>query len=172
MEEYRTFIGIDNGISGGIACYKPGTNNLVVVPMPIIRTQLKNKKGLKSEYDIPAVIGLLKQFGRVNITILEKAQPFPGQGVVSQFSIGRSFGIMEGVLAALHLPYQIIHPKTWQKKMFEGIAHDDTKQASILVAKRLFPDVIFRASDKAFKDHNGMTDAALMAYYGYLIANK
>ena len=76
---------------------------------------------------------------------------------------------MEGMLAALEIPYMVVHSKTWQKKMFEGVAHTDTKQSSVLVAQRLFPGVKFVGSDKATKLHNGMTDAALMAYYGYLL---
>ena len=130
MNENTTYIGIDNGISGAIAFYKPATNNLIALPMPIIRT--KQAKGMKSEYDIPQIISLLKQYSDVKVVILEKAQPFPGQGAVSMFSIGKGFGILQGILATLMLPYQIVHPKTWQKKIFEGIAHKDTKQASIL----------------------------------------
>ena len=106
---------------------------------------------------------------QVKMVILEKAQPFPGQGAVSMFSIGRGYGIMEGILAGLGLPYMVIHPKTWQKKMFEGMPHQDTKQASVLTACRLFPGAKFFGSDKSTKLHNGMTDAALMAYYGYLL---
>ena len=55
----------------------------------------------------------------------------------------------------------------WQKKMFEGIAHEkgQSKQASILVAQRLFPEVRFVSTLKATKIHDGMTDAALMAVY-------
>ena len=169
MNENTTYIGIDNGLSGAIAFYKPATNNMIALPMPIIKT--KKAKGMKTEYDVPQIIALLKQYSDTKLVILEKAQAFPGQGSVSMFSIGKGFGIMEGILAALGLSYQIIHPKSWQKKVFEGIAHKDTKQASVLTAQRLFPNVSFKTSERATKVSNGLTDAALMAYYGYLTHN-
>lgn len=99
------------------------------------------------------------------MVVLEKAQAFPGQGVVSMFSIGRGFGIMEGILASRKWPYTIVSPKTWQKRMFEGVAHADTKQASALVAQRLFPDTRFVATERSKKLHDGITDATMMAVY-------
>lgn len=159
------FIGCDNGVQGGLAMYNSETNYLEVVPMPVIKTP--TAKGSKNEYDIPAIIQWLNQFGQVTkMVILEKAQSFPGQGVVSQFTIGKNYGIMCGLLAGLGLPHTIVNPRQWQKKMFEGVAHTDTKQASALVAQRLWPSVSFKATPKSTKIHSGLTDAALLAYYG------
>lgn len=164
------YLGIDNGIGGALAVYDSEANTMETFVMPVVKVQ--KAKGNKNEYNIPAIIEWFNQFNHsVKMVTLEKAQPFPGQGAVSMFSIGRGFGIMEGILAGMRFPYMVVHPKTWQKKMFEGVAHTDTKQASILVAQRLFPGVKFIASDKATKLHNGMSDAALMAYYGYLLHN-
>lgn len=166
MNDNEILIGIDNGIAGGLAFYRPSNNNLFVLPMPII-------KGLKgrNEYDIPAIINILKNYEGVKMTILEKAQPYPGIGATAVFTNGRNYGIMEGILATMKMPYMIVHPKSWQKKMFEGMAYDDTKKASIATAKRLFPSVNFSAGGRATIDHHGMTDATLMAYYGYLLHN-
>ncbi len=161
------YLGIDNGIAGGLAFYDADAGVLECYAMPVIN--VKKAKGSKNEYDISAIIRLIRAKGTIKMAILEKAQAYPGQGSVSMFSIGRTFGIMEGILAGLEIPYSVVHPKTWQKKMFEGIPHQDTKQASVLTAQRLFPGYRFLASDKATKLHNGMTDAALMAYYGYLL---
>ena len=161
------YLGIDNGIGGALAAYDSETNLLVACAMPTIKVQ--KAKGNKNEYNIPALIEWFKTHSDVRMVTLEKAQPFPGQGVVSMFSIGRGYGIMEGILAGLGFPYMVVHPKTWQKKMFEGMPHQDTKQASVITAQRLFPGVHFIGSDKSTKLHNGMTDAALMAYYGYLL---
>ena len=161
------YLGIDNGIGGALTAYNPETNEVTSIPMPVIKVQ--KAKGNKNEYDIPSIIQWFKNYQNIRMVILEKAQPFPGQGSVSMFSIGRGFGIMEGIIASLGLPYTVVHPKTWQKKVFEGVAHTDTKQASVLVAQRLFPGVKFVGSDRATKLHNGMTDASLMAYYGYLL---
>ena len=162
------YLGIDNGIGGALSAFDVGSEQAIEsIPMPVIKVQ--KAKGNKNEYDIPRIIEWFKKYQNVRLVILEKAQPFPGQGAVSMFSIGRGYGIMEGILAGLGLPYMVVHPKTWQKKMFEGMPHQDTKQASVLTACRLFPGAKFYGSDKSTKLHNGMTDASLMAYYGYLL---
>lgn len=160
-------MGLDNGIAGAIASYNSETSEIKVYPMPIIT--IKKAKGNKNEYNLRAIINIIKAFGHIDMAIIERAHAFPGQGVVSMFNIGRGFGMLEGILAALDIPYMIVHSKTWQKKMFEGMPHADTKQASIVTAQRLFPGIKLFASDKATKLHNGMSDAALMAYYGYLL---
>ncbi len=162
-----TYLGIDNGVSGALAFYKPATLTLISVPMPTVKA--KKGKGFKTEYDLPQILAIIRQFPHIRFAVLEKAQAYPRQGSVSNFSIGKGYGLMEGMLASLGIPYQVVHPKTWQKKMFEGMPHDDTKQASILTAQRLFPGVSFKASDKSTILHNGMTDAALMAHFGYTL---
>lgn len=157
-------VGIDNGISGGIAMFDVETNELQVMPMPVVK--VAKAKGFKNEYNISVIIQMLKN-QRINLAVLEKAQAFPGQGSVSMFSVGRCFGIMEGILAGLGIPYMVVHPKSWQKRMFEGVPHGtgQSKQASILVAQRLFPNTRFVTGEKSIKLHDGMSDAALMAVY-------
>ena len=161
------YIGIDNGIRGALSVFDSDNNTVESIVMPTIGVSVG--KGKKNEYNIPAIVTWFKSQQNVQIVILEKAQAYPGQGAVSMFSIGRGYGIIEGILAGFGLPYLVIHPKTWQKKMFEGMPHQDTKQASILTAQRLFPNTNFLPSNKAKNIHNGMTDASLMAYYGYLL---
>lgn len=161
------YIGIDNGLAGGIAAYF-GTGELRVTPMPVVG--VKKAKGSKSEYNIPAILQWFDQLPCApKMVVLEKAHSMPLQGIVSTFSIGRSFGIMEGILAARKFPYMIVAAKTWQAKMFEGIAHTDTKQSSVLVAQRLFPDTDLRVGPRSNKLHDGLSDAMLMAYYSYLL---
>lgn len=157
------YLGIDNGISGGLAFFNPSTLELNIYPMPVVA--VKSAKGNKNEYNIPEIISIIKKYPQIGLAVLEKAQAYPGQGSVSNFTVGRCFGLMEGILASLGIPYVVVHPKTWQKKAFEGLAHQDTKQASILVAQRLFPQTSFVATERSKKPHDGLTDAALMAYH-------
>jgi len=161
------YIGIDGGVNGGLAEYNSDTNKLTVQVMPVIRVESKN--GKRSEYNIPEVRDWFRSYQNIKMVILEKAQPFPGMPAHSTFMNGLNFGIMQGILTSLSIPYMIIHAKTWQKRMFEGMDHKDTKQASKIKAQQLFPDAKFIAGDKATKLHDGMTDATLMAYYGYLL---
>lgn len=157
-------IGVDNGLSGGLAAYYDG--NIEAIPMPVIN--VKKAKGNKNEYDIPAIIDWISKWNDIRMVVIERAQAMPLQGVVSQFTIGKNFGMMLGILAGLKIPHQIIAPKAWQGKMFEGVSHEkgETKQASILVAQRLFPGSRFTGSEKSKKANDGMTDASLMAVFG------
>lgn len=159
------YLGIDNGMNGGLAFWDDSTGALSVMPMPVVK--VPSKKGFKSEYNISTIIEILKLSPNIKMAVLEKAQPYPGQGAVSNFTIGRSVGIMEGILSTMGIPYMLVHPKSWQKRMFEGVAHQkgQLKQTSILVAQRLFPTSRFIAGEKHVKLHDGMSDAALMAVY-------
>lgn len=165
------FIGIDGGVNGGLAAYDGDSGGLTVTIMPTFRS-LRGTTN-RQEYDLPAILEWFRKVWfypqkTVGMVVLERAQAFTKQGVVSMFTTGRCFGMMEGMLVTLGLPYVVLAPKTWQKRMFEGLAHDDTKQASKLVAQRMFPGQDFTRGGKATKLHDGMTDAALMAYYAYL----
>lgn len=160
------YLAIDNGIGGGLAFYDTETNELEVMPMPIVK--VAKAKGNKNEYDIKAIIEAFRSRPGMRLAVLERAQAFPGQSVQSTFSFARTYGIMEGILATLGIPYMIVAPKSWQAKLFEGIPHKgrlQNKQASVLVAQRLFPNTKFVANEKATRIHDGMTDAALMAVY-------
>jgi hypothetical protein len=167
------YIGIDGGVGGAMCAYNNETNELVLTPMPVISVP-KIKKGFKKEYNIPAIIDWLKQFDNIKMAVLEKSQAFPGQGVVSQFTIGKNFGIMSGILAALKIPHQLVAPRSWQNVMFEGVSHGkgQSKQASILVALRLFPDKNqqFIATERGSKIDDGLTDSTLMAVYASKIS--
>lgn len=161
----KTYMGWDNGIAGGLSFYRPSTGELWVYPMPIIT--VKKLKGNKNMYDIPRIIELIRFHDGICMAVLERAQAFPGSSVQATFSFARTFGIAEGILSALGIPYMIVSPQSWMAKMFEGISHKkgESKQASVLVAQRLFPNTKFVPSDKAKKIHDGMTDATLMAVY-------
>lgn len=94
--------------------------------------------------------------------VVEKVGARPGQGVTSMFNFGKNVGYIEGVLAALGIPYQLIPPATW-KKEFSLIGKD--KQASIVTCHKLFPDVDLKRSDRCRTDSDGKAEALLMAEY-------
>ena len=93
--------------------------------------------------------------------VLEHVGAMPGQGVTSTFSFGESFGWLQGVLEAWGIPYELVRPAKW-KKAFSVTADKNT---SIEVARRLFPDVSLRRTDRCRKDDDGMAEALLMAEY-------
>jgi hypothetical protein len=56
--------------------------------------------------------------------------------------------------------------------MLEGTQGDDTKQRSIIAAKRLFPEVSLRRTERSRKDDDGISDAILLAEYGRRIHGR
>ena len=93
--------------------------------------------------------------------VVEKVGAMPGQGVTSMFNFGKSAGFIEGALRACGVSYQLVTPQTWKKEY----ALNNSKQKSIDVCKRLFPNVNLRRTERCTKDHDGMAEALLMAEY-------
>ena len=99
--------------------------------------------------------------GKDIVCCVEKVGARPGQGVVSMFNFGRNFGIIEGMLIALQLPYQLVTPQAWKKEF----SLTGNKQTSIDVCKKLFPGINLLATERSRKEHDGMAEALLMAEY-------
>lgn len=96
------------------------------------------------------------------IAAVEKVGAMPGQGTVSMFSFGQSYGFILGVLTAFGIGYQLIPPRKWKAEF--GLLNTQ-KQASVDVAKRLFPGVSLLPSDRCRKDSDGMADALCLCEY-------
>jgi len=154
------YIGVDNGISGGLAIIQ-GREILELIVMPIIVGSNN-----RNEYDTFSIIKILRKYQKDSVMIIEKAQAMPKLGTVQAFSFGKLYGIILGLVCALKIPYIIVHSRTWQKEMFRDISFDNTKQASVMIAKRLYPQQSFLPTERSKKAHDGMTDALLIALYG------
>ena len=163
----EVYIGIDNGLDGAIAAIYHGTNAVVLEAMPTI------KAGSKRLYDVNAVVKTLTHLSLdiYCFAVLEKAQAMPKQGVSSMFSLGTGYGIMQGVLAALGISYQIAHPRRWQSALC-GDLPGTTKERALAACKRLFPEIDLRATERARKPHKGIVDALLIAEYARRIGGK
>ena len=165
-----TVIGIDPGLDGYVSLVVGGDTDCQ--PTPTLRVG----KGGKRDYDVAGMRRILLQWatemGKPNIAVLEKQQAFPGQGVSSTFSTGRGFGLWEGLVAGLGMPYTVVHAKTWQAKLLRDIPGDDTKGRSIIAASRLFPGVDLRKTPQCRKPHHGKADSLLLAKYGLLFLGE
>lgn len=99
-----------------------------------------------------------------------------GSSAKATFSFGENFGILKGILTALKVPYHLVPPKTWQGEMWvsqdkvykvkDGKRSIDNKPTSINAARRLFPDVDFRRTDKCKNADDNKCDATLICEYG------
>jgi hypothetical protein len=159
-------IGIDPGLDGGIAMLRGDGSVAAVCAMPTMPHP--SGIGTRREYDMATIrrtIDMVKlSLGGIHVC-LEKQQPFPKQGGVSNYSIGHGFGLLEGLLCGMAVAYSVVHPRTWQKVMLGGIGKGESKSAAAIVATRQWPELDMRKSDKCKAAHDGIIDALLLAEY-------
>jgi crossover junction endodeoxyribonuclease RuvC len=154
-------IGIDPGISGAIAIFKDGKLDCVV-DMPTL--EVDSGKTKKRHISAIALVDILDGWSPNEAhVVIEKVGALPGNGSVSMFNFGRSAGIIEGVVAAMHFPSTYVTPAAWTK----AVGRAAGKDASRMRAMELFPskaELFKRAKD------DGRADAALIAYW-YITKN-
>jgi crossover junction endodeoxyribonuclease RuvC len=150
-------IGIDPGIRGAIAAINAQTLEAIEV----IDTPVAGKA-----YDISEMAAAIRRMSLLGVAVvtLEQAQAMPGQGVSSTFSTGRGFGIWEGVLGALDVPYRVVRPCVWTKKVLAGVPGEG-KERSIRFALQMFPGCELTPKGSR-KPRDGRADALSLAYYG------
>lgn len=148
-------LAIDPGASGALAFFDPQAGTLEVVDMPTVAVARSGK--LKNEIS-PQMLAAIVAARAPATAVLEKVGAMPGQGVSSMFQFGRGVGIVEGVLAALHVPTDYVTPQAWQKALNARSGKDGNRQR----AAELFPAY---AHLFARKKDDGRADAALMAYW-------
>lgn len=162
------FLGIDPGKDGGLVLIKQDGSIVRKWKTPLI----KSAKA-RDEYDLPAIRDIIQSC--VNaiddqrlVVVLEKTQPLPPKmgGSAANYQRGLAFGIYQAMCVGMGLSYSVISPRTWQKAMFVNVNAEDTKAASVLVAKRLWPKEDWKQSERARKDDDGLTDAALIGEFG------
>ena len=143
------YIGVDPGAKGGIA--------LVGSDGSAIAYPWDDDKFVS--YMRTATI-MRDRDGEKLIAAVEKVGAVHGNGIVSSFSFGRSFGYILGCLSAFAIPYQLVPPNVW-KREFSLIGKD--KAASIEVCKRLYPNINLLPTERCKKESDGMAEAVLIA---------
>ena len=99
--------------------------------------------------------------GRKIVVAIEHVGGIPGQSAPAAFNFGDNFGFIRGVVAACGLPYELVRPQKWKKEF----SCTSDKNTSIEVAKRLFPGVDLKRTERCRKDDDGFAEALLLAEY-------
>ena len=149
-EKVRAWVGVDPGKSGAMA---------VIWNDESLRPTLVPYTGLlcyRSSFSDIASGGEFR-------VVVERLFARPGKlsSAKANFELGRCMGELETMLSLLRVPFQEVTPQAWQKEF--GISGD--KQTHIDCAKRLFPGVSLKRTEKCVKDFDGFADALLMAEY-------
>lgn len=143
------YIGIDPGAKGGYAIIATSETGQLVKAYPWDDTFFV--------VEMSAIAAMKTNV----VAAVEKVGAMPGNGSVSMFNFGKSFGFILGVLAALGIPYQLVPPRKWKAEF--SLTNDKGK--SIEACKRLFPDLDLRRTDRCRTDSDGLAESTLLACY-------
>lgn len=148
MKQTKFWIGIDPGATGAIA--------------------LVFQDGGAICFDCPPDANLLTRlmyqieetYGEPKLCIIEQQQAMPGQGVVSMFKLGQNYGMWLAALSMKFWPHRAVRPSQWKSGLGYPPDKKLTKEHSLTLARRLFPNSVDQLTRK--KDH-GRAEALLLA---------
>jgi crossover junction endodeoxyribonuclease RuvC len=146
---------IDPGLTGAIA-FLNAAGECVCHDMPVHRLTRNGKN--KGEVDAHGLAALFWK-EHAGHCFVETVGAMPGQGTTSMFSLGRSFGIIIGVLAAVGVPYTFVAPRKWKSALGVPAAKDGARAR----ASQLLPEA---AHQWPLVKHDGRAEAALISLYG------
>lgn len=151
-------IGIDNGLSGGIAALCPVSGILLDKAVMPTREFLG-----KDEADVGELMRWISYFDCRGIGIEEPPKHL--NSIQSMRSMALSFGLITGALQ--HGGYQPcrITVHEWQKALLGKVPQGMTKPAALAKAKEMWPEEDWLPSKRHRTPHDGMIDAALIARY-------
>ena len=149
--------GIDPGLDGGIAWILQSSETMTM-KMPVVskRTKAKTERRLDTKLLISELLG-------TNLVVIERQQAMPKQGVASTFKIGKNYGILLGILAAMEIPFQEVRPQEWKNSVLKGTKKD--KGAAIEFCQRRYPEAKL-VPIGCRVPHDGLADALCLAHYG------
>jgi crossover junction endodeoxyribonuclease RuvC len=154
-------LGIDPGKHGGLAFITETVvpaNGLCVydaMPMPL--------SGNEIDGTILADLVKAHQIADDVHATIELVGAMPKQGLSSTFTFGKGYGMVQGILAALGVRYELVTPQKWKGVILAGTAKD--KDAAIAWCRRAYPgaNLIPRGCRVP---HDGIADAICLAEYG------
>lgn len=133
------YVGIDPGLSGGIAIIDSDAMTSKVMKMPA-------GKNYPEPLLVVNELSRLLYEGTFCVAI-EQTQTRPGQGIAASHNYGIGFGVLVGCLYAMKpVEFRMVRPQVWQKDVWGryGAHGEDTKQRTYQAMLRAHPD---RAAD-------------------------
>jgi hypothetical protein len=174
------YIGLDPGISGGVAVL--GGGELAAWATPV----LPHVSGKGKEVDVLGVWRLVdeqaRRVGAVdaegNILVTRCAIELVGtqrrrdaagvavrQGVTGAFNFGDSFGHVRALAKLMAWPTVYPKPAEWQKAVLGGNKLGDTKATSIAYVAAAYPGLSLLRTALCSTPHDGMADAVCLAVF-------
>lgn len=135
------YIGVDPGVSGGIA---------VITHAPVVSVTAFSMPPTDRD-----ILDLLEHYQQVDtFAVLERVSTSPQMGVVSAGTFMGNYRALQMALTALRIPFDLVTPRKWQQAM--GCLTGGDKNVSKRRAQQLFPGL---------KCTHAISDALLLAEY-------
>ena len=168
--EYRVYMGIDVGSKGFITLNTGDSFEFYSIAD-------------NDAYQLGDVLAEIKRRYPNVICAMEEIHAILGSSAKATFSFGEINGILKGLLIANKIPYHLVAPKTWQKEMWDNkdlvIAYKtikikgkdvtkkevNTKQTSFNTAKRIFPHIDLRRTERCKNLDDNKCDSLLISEY-------
>lgn len=152
------FLGIDPGLSGALALFRPETGDLDVHDMPTFILP-KGSKGSRTELDLYGLARLVDGWAPLKVrAVVELVSASPQMGTVSAFSFGGSFWAARMALAAHFIPTELVTPQVWKRALKVPASKDGARaRASALLPRHAA--LWSRAKD------DGRAESALLALW-------
>jgi hypothetical protein len=142
MNGPRLYLGIDPGVSGGLACIDANGKPFEVIKMPDSEADLWRwllKMGVDS----------LDEFGNCQVVaVLERVRASRVMSQSASFTFGEGYGRLRMALIAAEVPFEEVTPNVWQKEIgilqktgARDIAIKKDKNISKRKAEELFPSL-------------------------------
>jgi len=152
----KIFIGVDPGITGGLAALSEDNEPLALdfMPSETISTGRRQVSLIQLNIWFQRVV----EMGEIEMVTVEQVSSMPGNGAASMFSFGASFCAAYAVPTLLGLPLQFVRPSKW-KRALELVGRE--KDYSRTLINQLYPQLnLLRKKDI------DRAEALLIALYG------
>jgi hypothetical protein len=124
------------------------------------------QEGSKTEVFVAGVLDFIYKYNadKILVAIEEPLKHAKSSQAVRSMAI--SFGKCVGACDAIHVPVCRIQVKDWQDAVLgKGLAKGNTKVKALAVASKRWPEQDWLATSRSKVPHDGIIDAALIAYY-------
>jgi len=158
-------LGIDPGLDGALATYRPGLDHLDVTPMPTLKVKAGSERRILNDDALAQIFDVLCKEGMPMTAIVEAVGPGQSKGTVPSFQLGANWGVVRGCLAANFISREFVSPVTWKRAMRIPAGAD--KAMSIAMASRAFPRFVSLWTGGRKAQREGAAEAALLALYGW-----
>ena len=160
-------LGIDPGLKGGFAALTLDYDNeLTVQRADGVDGYLGPRAVLERGYPAALTAFATEMGCPPTLTVIEAVQLRPHQGLHAQARAAYGIGILVGAVASRGWAWEQPTPAHWHQLL--GIpAAEDPKQAVFEWCARRLPNLDLALGGR--KPHDGVADAAALAYYGRLI---